>query len=274
MNEFKDRVAYNLNRKKYVIEENTVERNEFGEIVSFVADEIRYDNPVEGKDGTPLNAESLTAIIKNMIDEALDKTVDHMLTDIEKLEFDVQKIILPTKTAADFALPQNGLFGSMYRWEILSGDGIQLNEYNAIINRQVNEQSVSLTLYATNGTSDITKEYKVMVPGVSIPEDVEKLQVSVSVFPDGSGAGVSTIYTTAKDNSVFIVENEYSDYFSVIPSIQGNDLCITIYAGTCPLEGGTGAVTCRVRVDDAVNGVTSKLINIIVEFTDSVEGED
>lgn len=275
MNEFKDRVASNLNRKKYIIEENTVERNECGELISFVAEEIRYDIPEQGNEGTPLNAESLTAIIKNMIEEALDKTVSHMLTDTEKLELDVAKVIVPPKTVGNFTLPQSGLFGSVYNWEVLSGQGILIDGENAIINRHDTEQLVTLVLRATNGSSNMTKEFEVVVPGVCIPEDVETVEKFVSVFPDGSSAGVRTIYTTANNNSVFVVENEYSEYFSVTPVRQeGDQICITIYAGACPLEGGTGEVICRVRVDDVTDGVTSKLINITVEFTDSVEGED
>lgn len=90
MNEFKDRVASNLNRKKYIIEENTVERNECGELVSFVAEEIRYDTPEKGKEGTPLNAENLNSIILEMINisikHALENYHENGLAELENVE--------------------------------------------------------------------------------------------------------------------------------------------------------------------------------------------
>lgn len=276
MSEFKDRISLTLNRK--ILNVKSVERDESGEIVSMEVEVIRSDDEGLRQKGTQLNAESLTKVVNSMIEKALDKTIDKtiddMLTDIKKLELDIEKINVPKKTFENFTLPQTGFLGSIYHWEIVSGQGILLEGENAIINRQNDEDLVILVLHAINGSSNITKKYEVIVPRFYIPENVETENYRVSVFPDGSCAGVDYIFTTVDANSVFVVENEYSDYFSVTPEIQGEQLCITVFAGGCPLEGGTGEVTCSVRVDDATDGITSKIINITVEFTDSVEGED
>ena len=74
MSEFKDRQPNYPNRKKYVIEENSIERNECGEIISFVAEEIRYDVPKENGEGTPLNAANLNEIIKQMIKDEISSS--------------------------------------------------------------------------------------------------------------------------------------------------------------------------------------------------------
>lgn len=90
MSEFEDRIATNLNRKKYIIEENTVERNECGEIASFIAEEIRCDTPEEGKEGTPLNAEHFNSIISDMINTSIKKALENYhengLAELENVE--------------------------------------------------------------------------------------------------------------------------------------------------------------------------------------------
>lgn len=272
MSKFENRESSTLNYK--ILDVKSVERDESGEIISMEVEVIRNDTPKEGKEGTPLNAESLNTIIKEMINEAIGNTMDYVFTTNEKLYKDLKNISLPEKTIVNFELPQVGELKTIFQWSVPANSGIEIENSIAKIQRKNEEQIVTLTVVASNGEDEDTKEFVIIVPGVNIPEDVETENHSVSVFPDGSSAGVRTIYTTAKDNSVFVVENEYSEYFSVTPVRQGDQVCITIYAGTCPLEGGTGEVTCRVRVDDATDGVTSKLINITVEFTDSVEGED
>ena len=82
MNEFKNRDGLHLNRKSYVVEENSIERNENGDMISFVATEIRNDEPYENKEGTPLNADSLNQITENImynILENLEGTVSNMV---------------------------------------------------------------------------------------------------------------------------------------------------------------------------------------------------
>lgn len=90
MSEFKNRVGLNLNRKKYIIEEDSVERNECGEIISFIAEEVRYDNPYINGEGTPLNAESLNEIIQDMIhtniQRALENYHENGLAELENAE--------------------------------------------------------------------------------------------------------------------------------------------------------------------------------------------
>lgn len=272
MSKFENRESQTLNYK--ILDVKSVERDESGEIILMKVEVIRNDTPNEGKEGTPLNAESLTAIIKDMIDAEIDNMMDYVFIGNEKLCKDLIKISLPEKTIVDFELPQVGKLKTVFQWSVPVNSGIEIENSIAKIKRKNEEQTVTLTLFACNGEDTATKEFIVIVPGVNIPEDVETVEKFVSIFPGGSSGGVSTIYTTVQDNSVFVVENEYSDYFSVTPVRQGNQVCITIHAGACPIEGGTGEVTCRVRVDDATNGVTNKLINITIEFTDSVEGED
>ena len=69
MSKFENRESSTLNYK--ILDVKSVERDESGEIISMEVEVIRNDTPKEGKEGTPLNAESLNAIIKQMIKDEI-----------------------------------------------------------------------------------------------------------------------------------------------------------------------------------------------------------
>lgn len=69
MSKFENRESSTLNYK--IFDVKSVERDESGEIISMEVEVIRNDTPKEGKEGTPLNAESLNEIIKQMIKDEI-----------------------------------------------------------------------------------------------------------------------------------------------------------------------------------------------------------
>lgn len=69
MSKFENRESSTLNYK--ILDVKSVERDESGEIISMEVEVIRNDTPKEGKEGTPLNAESLNEIIKQMIKDEI-----------------------------------------------------------------------------------------------------------------------------------------------------------------------------------------------------------
>lgn len=103
MSEFKNRLASNINRKKYFVEENTIERNECGEVISFVAKEVRYDNPNKDNEGTPLNASTLNTIISEMIETKIKKALENYYENgLAELE-NVEVYVFPDASSTSFS---------------------------------------------------------------------------------------------------------------------------------------------------------------------------
>lgn len=160
MNEFKDRVASNLNRRKYVIEDNTIERNECGEIVSFIAEEIRADSPYENAEGTALNSENLNNIVKGMINDVVSLLP---LTDETIVKIDKMYLKIPTKVIESFNLPLVGEYGSVIEWYSSDPDIIQINNSVAEVTRDIITRSCTLTATIRNGGFEQTKNFTVTV---------------------------------------------------------------------------------------------------------------
>lgn len=270
MSEFKDRQAPNLNRKKYIIEDDTIERNECGEIVSFVAEEIRYDTPYLNNEGTPLNAETLTKIINDMIDIKINDTIDLVLSNKDKLNFDLNKIYLPSETIKNFELPLKGYLNTIYSWSILSGNAIEINGNLAIIKRSANTQVVELELNAQNGDQKLNKTYLVNIPG----NNVEVVERTFYALPNGSSSAKLVESFSINSNSTIHIENDYPNNILVDYNIKDNTLNMSIIVAGYINDGAIKEVTVSIRVDDATTGITSKIINIKIEIIDSVEGED
>ena len=122
MNEFKNRDGLHLNRKSYVVEENSIERNENGDMVSFVATEIRNDEPYENKEGTPLNADSLNQITENMI--------YNVLTNLEEMISNtVNNFTIETLYVNDCYLPERIDGVIMITWEAVTPNVTVNNNY-------------------------------------------------------------------------------------------------------------------------------------------------
>ena len=75
MNEFKNRVGSNLNKR--ILKVDKVERNEAGEIEKLYVSITRNDSPYENGDGTPLNAATLNGTINNMINSQIKKALEN-----------------------------------------------------------------------------------------------------------------------------------------------------------------------------------------------------
>lgn len=172
MNEFKDRVASNLNRKKYVIEDKTVERNECGEIISFVAEEIRADSPEENGEGTALNSDNLNNIVKGMIKDvvALLPLTDETIVNIDKMY-----LKMPSKVIENINLPLVGEYGSIIEWNSSNTDVIQINNSVAEVTRDIITKSCTLTATITKGVYEETKDFTLIVPYREMT-DIEKAE--------------------------------------------------------------------------------------------------
>ena len=134
MSKFENRESQTLNYK--ILDVKSVERDESGEIILMKVEVIRNDTPNEGKEGTPLNAESLTAIIKDMIDAEIDNMMDYVFIGNEKLCKDLIKISLPEKTIVDFELPQVGKLKTVFQWSVPVNSGIEIENSIAKIKRK------------------------------------------------------------------------------------------------------------------------------------------
>ena len=161
MNEFKDRVAPNLNRKKYIIEENTVARNECGEIISFIAEEIRYDDPEDGNEGTALNSENLNNIVKGMINDVVSLLP---LTDETIAAIDKYYLKIPTNAVENFELPSSGGFGSIIEWKSTNSNVIEISNSTAIVTRYLTTKTCILIATIKKGSSVLTKEFVLTIP--------------------------------------------------------------------------------------------------------------
>ncbi len=77
MNEFENRKAENINRKKLNVVE--VIRDDGGEIIDLVVDVSRMEGMVT-QEGTPLKAESLNTIISNIVknSEVVENTIKEL----------------------------------------------------------------------------------------------------------------------------------------------------------------------------------------------------
>ena len=250
MSKFENRESQTLNYK--ILDVKSVERDESGEIILMKVEVIRNDTPNEGKEGTPLNAESLTAIIKDMIDAEIDNMMDYVFIGNEKLCKDLIKISLPEKTIVDFELPQVGKLKTVFQWSVPVNSGIEIENsiqtdqtvLKNMIRKTIFAVSIeenrpiftgclfevvnnSLNVVAVDGfrmawfkqdLENATSDFKAVIPGKTLNE-VNK--IILDSF-DSIKIGVS------KNQAIFEMENckivtrlldgEFLNYASVIPN--------------------------------------------------------
>lgn len=181
MNEFKDRVSSNLNKKKYIIEENTVERNDCGEIVSFVAEEIRNDNPADGNEGTPLNAENLNKIIQGMIDKEINTLA---LTDEEKVKSVLSTLSIPNEVKNELILPLLWHRECLITWEVVSGEGIIITNNTASITQELFNQYSVIKSTITSGNYSESKKFEIKILKKEINDALKvKMDMDSVVIP-------------------------------------------------------------------------------------------
>lgn len=267
MSEFKDRVASNLNRKKYIIEENTVERNECGEIVSFVAEEIRYDTPEQGNEGTPLNAESLNNIINEMI---VNQIINFMDVD-QSIYIDRRDLTLNDEYCMDFSLETVGKCGSSISWNVKSGTGIEIQGNIAKVSLRNFIQTVILQAVIEKEGKVLTKDFT-----INLVNHYQTVERTLSIFPDGSSASVASFYETIDEDVDVIVENDYPNMMNVYYQVNLADMNIYIstMVGSAPSDGGVTEYGFTVILNSKTTGLTIKKINCTIEILDSITPED
>ena len=75
MNEFVNREGPNLNKKIFCVE--SVQRDATGEIISINGTLLRNDKDGITQEGTPLNAEKLNEIVKNIANKSIDENLEN-----------------------------------------------------------------------------------------------------------------------------------------------------------------------------------------------------
>lgn len=261
MKQFENRISTKPNRKYYEIEENTITKDESGEITSFIATETRCDEPLV--EGTPLEAATLKEIVQNMIDElASVLSIEQLL----QLDMNELKINSEISKVEDIVLPKEGRYGTQFTWSVKNSSVITINNELINLNQTYVEEYVTLEVVGTKEGKTKSKEIVVKV----LPKDVKE-EITLLICPDGSSSMMSSASFNIEENSEVTVENDYS--FLVTTSISNNILTVNVYA-TEYLEGGIMEATFKVFVKDKSTKVLTKDITITVEFIESIEGED
>lgn len=147
---FKNRESSTLNQK--LLKVNNIERDESGELSEILVEVVRSDTVEEGKEGTPLSAESINSELDNIINSYLAN-----LSKISALNVanDKSNLSLPSTITEDFTLPLTGTNRSIISWQSNS-TAITINGGNAIVTRGTEDISVELTATITYGTASDT----------------------------------------------------------------------------------------------------------------------
>ncbi len=263
MNEFKDRKAEHINRKKLNVVE--VIRDDGGEIIDLVVDVSRMEGMVT-QEGTPLNAESLNTIISNIVKEEVGQILNDILTSEKKLELDVAKLEVEEYMCSNsnLILLSEGVLGTTFNWSV-EGSGITFENNVLSVSETEDDHFVKLILHAVNKNETQNKEFIIKILGTN---NIERR--TISVYPDGSG--VANAVFDVEANSEAFIENDYSFLVGTRLS-EDNKLTVTILAEEY-LEGGVMEVSFKVIVKDKTTSEVTKEITITVEFLESLEGED
>lgn len=182
---FKDRVSTTLNNK--ILKVKNVERDETGEISSMEVEVIRNDKEGLKEEGTELNANSLTKIIQEMINNDINSLA---LTEEEKLASDVTTLEIETQVSDRLELPVEGHRKCPITWEVLTGSGITIKDNQATITQELVAQEATIKATITNGNISGTKEFDIkiskraMTIEEAITEDLELINIPVDVIED------------------------------------------------------------------------------------------
>lgn len=161
---FKNRQANSLNKKRYVIDEESITRNFAGEITSFVAEEVRVDTPTE--EGTPLEANELIEIIRDFVDA-------YHSTDQTKTNYDKQYLTLPSVLTPNYVLPSKGILNSDITWEVVSGTEVYIEEGLLKFEQYLVEREIELLATISSGSVEDSKHFTVSLDKLSIEEAID-----------------------------------------------------------------------------------------------------
>lgn len=159
---FKNRESDTLNQK--LLKVKNIVRDESGELSEILVEVVRTDTVEEGKEGTPLNAESINLEISNIINTYLSNL------DALNVANDKSNLSLPSIIADDFTLPLTGENGSIISWQSNS-TAIIINGGNAIVTRGTEDISVKLTATITYGTVSDTWIKWVTVEAIGLTDE-------------------------------------------------------------------------------------------------------
>ena len=217
MNSFQNRQGENLNKK--VFEVTDVQRDGTGEIVQIKGNLFRDDSEGLEQEGTPLEAETLTAIIENMIIDIIDNKNKYYL------KKDVQALNIKSEIIDELILPKVGTYDSQISWEVLSGTAIVLNDSGeATIIQGDLDSHVTLKATLTNMGFTDTKTFDVVVikkDDPFIPDRYEK------IWTQKRGTLQSTSFIISSQLQVPLyaeIENDYSEYLNVTINSNGTTL--------------------------------------------------
>lgn len=268
LNMFINRRSQNLNRKRYEVVSNSVQRNNLGEIESFVADEFREDDPII--EGTSLSAESLTEAFDLEIDLVLLKKLKLIYSDLELLNFDLNNVVIPTTTIQDIHLLEHGELGTTYTWSSNLDSAITIDNGVARVTRSDSTQDVELVCTAVNGSASDTRSWNLQILKIDVPANVQTNIDNILL----SSNELSKEYEVSGNLHVRVVNN-YEDYVFVQAYIDDNNLLHVSFIKNNGLSTGSSfVVQVKVLLDDISNGVTQKVYTYNIRFSESVESDD
>lgn len=209
--QIKDRNTEFPNRRRLEVEE--IEYNENGEIEVLLV-EVKRDEGEVYEEGTQINATNLDLIIRSKVTEILS------MSDEERVEYDASKIELEVDVEAitqDFSLPTKGINGSSIVWSV-EGEGIEIEENIAKVNRKLYEQNPLLKARVSYGSAETIQVFHVtvllreMTPSERVEEDSNNLRIDTKVttdftLPSAGSNGSSITWVVKTGTSITITGN-------------------------------------------------------------------
>ncbi len=140
------------------------------------------------------------------------------LTESEKIDFDLNGLIISTNVSCNFALPQRGSYGSSFLWKVTSGTGITISGANAIVTRELYDQNVTLQVTAIYNTTAKTKIFNIKIPKKEptasdrVDNDLNELSINTNVssdftLPQSGSYGSSFSWKVTSGNGITISDN-------------------------------------------------------------------
>lgn len=211
--QIKDRNTEFPNRRRLEVEE--IEYNENGEIEVLLV-EVKRDEGELYEEGTQINATNLDLIIRSKVTEILS------MSDEERVEYDASKIELELEVdveaiTQDFSLPTKGINGSSIVWSV-EGEGIEIEENIAKVNRKLYEQNPLLKARVSYGSAEAIQVFHVtvllreMTPSERVEKDSNDLKIDTKVttdftLPSAGSNGSSITWVVKTGTSITITGN-------------------------------------------------------------------
>lgn len=208
MNSFQNRQGDNLNKKVFQVDE--VQRDGTGEIVQIKGNLFRDDSEGLTQEGTPLEAETLTIIVENMVLDIIDnKNKYYFKKDLRELN--VNSVITD-----ELILPKVGNYGSQISWEVVSGSAIVLNDLAeaTIYQSDVNSHVTLKATLTYMGLTD-TKSFDVVVRAKEVPFLPKLYNQSWNQNRGTLQTSFFNIVSQSGDALYAEIENVYSEYLNV-----------------------------------------------------------